>query len=387
MRKTLALGFLIAWPALAAAQGAETRYFTSIDGLMDGNADVILKEVRSGRAVTAAVLDVCYPQAPGSHRNERFVVNLTANGQTLAGTGQTIGDKLPVAVKLTRKMVDGRYDFSGQVTVGQTTTQVESTDNADMSETEFRETRSPDSEIAASPQDFTEVSPEAIAVRVKLDAVTAFLSALKGQDVEVDYASLVTSCDELRAGEQMLTMNVDPERAAEFLARFKAAPGVVASGWISGRFDLERTIRFTEDGWRAGERIDRARIASTVADTLKRALKAQSATTAWDEALGRLTVTLKRPDTTIPGLGLTETLSATAIVAPDRPMGARHLLLWLDQLSSTTGDEQTPARLRLAVSPDPDEEDAAPVDDGGSLDALAGAFKAQRWDIERGTWK
>ncbi len=45
-----------------AAPGAiETRYFTSIDGLMNGNADIILKETRQGKTVTAAVLDVCYP--------------------------------------------------------------------------------------------------------------------------------------------------------------------------------------------------------------------------------------------------------------------------------------------------------------------------------------
>jgi p-aminobenzoyl-glutamate transporter AbgT len=32
-----------------AAPGAiETRYFTSIDGLMNGNADIILKETRQG---------------------------------------------------------------------------------------------------------------------------------------------------------------------------------------------------------------------------------------------------------------------------------------------------------------------------------------------------
>ena len=44
-------------PKAAAPGGTETRYFTSIDGLMDGNADVILKETRQGKTVTAAVLD------------------------------------------------------------------------------------------------------------------------------------------------------------------------------------------------------------------------------------------------------------------------------------------------------------------------------------------
>ncbi len=62
---------------------SETRYFTSIDGLMDGNADVILKETRQGKTVTAAVLDVCYPAEKGSERKDRFVANLAVSGQNL----------------------------------------------------------------------------------------------------------------------------------------------------------------------------------------------------------------------------------------------------------------------------------------------------------------
>ena len=84
----------------AAPKANEIRYFTSIDGLMDGNADAILKEVRQGKTVTAAVLDVCYPAEKGSDRKDRFVVNLAVNGQTLTGSTQTMGDKLPVTVKL-----------------------------------------------------------------------------------------------------------------------------------------------------------------------------------------------------------------------------------------------------------------------------------------------
>ena len=38
-----------------AAPGVnEVRYFTSIDGLMDGNADAVLKETRQGKTVTSA---------------------------------------------------------------------------------------------------------------------------------------------------------------------------------------------------------------------------------------------------------------------------------------------------------------------------------------------
>lgn len=387
MRSALALGFFVLWPVLAGAQGAETRYFTSIDGLMDGNADIVLKEVRSGRAVTSAMLDVCYPATPGSNRKDRFVVSLAASGQSLSGTATTLGDKLPVTVKLTRKMVDGRFDFSGEVTVGQTTTHVESTDNADMSEAEFRETRSVDNEIFTAPRDFTEVSPEALAVRVRLDAVADVLKGLKGQDVEVAYGSLAASCDELRAGAQVIDLNVDPQRASGILTHLRATPGVLAAGWTAGNFDLERTLRFTDTGWREGGKIDRARIATTLADTLKRTLKAQTVTTKWDDALGRLTITLKRPNDIVAGLGLTETLEALAIVAPDQPGSGDHLLLWLDRFTTTTTDESAGDRLRLAEPPGLDEEGGAAIEDGESIAALAAAFKAQRWDVEREAWK
>ena len=106
---TAVLAALLAVPPQASAQmklspkatapgGTETRYFTSIDGLMDGNADVILKETRQGKTVTAAVLDVCYPVAKNSDRKDRFVVNLQVAGQNLTGTTQSVGEKAPVSV-------------------------------------------------------------------------------------------------------------------------------------------------------------------------------------------------------------------------------------------------------------------------------------------------
>src|SRR5438270_4611370 len=87
----------------AAPGASETRYFTSMDGLMDGNADVVLKETRQGKTVTSAVLDVCYPAEKGSARKDRFVANLVLNGQSMSGAAQISADKLPVAIKLQRK--------------------------------------------------------------------------------------------------------------------------------------------------------------------------------------------------------------------------------------------------------------------------------------------
>jgi methionine synthase I (cobalamin-dependent) len=99
-------GLFAATPDFALAQiklstkpdpnAVETRYFTAIDGLMDGNADVILKETRQGKTVNAATLDLCYPAEKNSDRKDRFVVNLAVNGQTMTGTTQSLIDKKPV---------------------------------------------------------------------------------------------------------------------------------------------------------------------------------------------------------------------------------------------------------------------------------------------------
>ena len=141
----------------------EVRYFTSIDGLMDGNADVVLKETRQGKTVTAATLDVCYPIAKNSDRKDRFVVNLAVNGQTLTGTAQSNGEKAPVNIKLTQKTNGDSVEFRGQIAIGQAVTEVASTDNSDISEKEYLESQSTDDGISAQPKDFTEVSPEAVA--------------------------------------------------------------------------------------------------------------------------------------------------------------------------------------------------------------------------------
>src|SRR5437660_9484073 len=110
-------------PSKAAPGANEVRYFTAIDGLMDDNADVILKETRQGKTVTAAVLDVCYPAEKGSDRKDRFVANLTVSGQNLTGSTQSLGDKLPVTVKLSRKPTGDTFEFRGQITIGQAVTE------------------------------------------------------------------------------------------------------------------------------------------------------------------------------------------------------------------------------------------------------------------------
>src|SRR5829696_1847520 len=376
-RFLLLLGLITVSPSLAFAQmklpsktapgAAETRYFTAIDGLMDGNADVILKETRQGKTVTAATLDV--------------------SGQNLTGTTQSLGDKLPVTIKLARKPTGDTFEFRGQITIGQAVTEVTSTDNSDLSEKEFLDNQTSDDGITPAPKDFTEVSPEAFGVRVKLDAALDFLKSLKGEAVEVGLSSLSISCDALRAGEQTINLTADPERTAALIAKAKSMPGVVAAGWTSGAIEMDRTIRFAAAEWRDGDKINRDKIASAISGVLAKTLAAKAAGTDWDANTGKLKLDFKRPSPIYPPLGLTESVEVTALVSPDKPGASDRLMLWISSPVITTADEGTGAKLNLSEESTGDEEGGEPKDDNGSVAALAKEFKGQRWDADKSVWK
>jgi len=374
-------------PKAPAPDGSETRYFTAIDGLMDGNADVILKETRQGKTVTAAVLDVCYPISSNSDRKDRFVANLSIDGQTLSGTTQSLGEKSPVTIKLTRKPTDDTFAFRGQITVGSDVTEVASSDNSDLSEKEFLDTRTSNNDgITPTPKDFTDVSPEAIAVKVKLDAVTDFLKSLKGQDIEVLLSSLSIGCDALRAGEQTINMSVDPERAPALLAKFKSMPGVTAAGWTSGMVEIDRTIRFAAADWRDGDKINRDKLATAVSNVLSRTLAAKPISSSFNPATGKLKLIFKRPNQDFPGLDLTDTIEVWGLLSADKPGASDHLMLWIGSPSTTTADESTGAKLNLSDESSVEEE-SDQSDDNGAIDALAKELKGQRWDADKSVWK
>jgi hypothetical protein len=369
----------------AATPVNETRYFTAVDGFMDG-ADVILKEQRQGKAATGAVLDVCYAVAKGSERKDRFVANLTVSGQNMSGTSQSLGDKSPVTVKLTRKPNGDNFDFKGQITIGTKVYEITSSDNADLSEKEFRENQTTEDGIAATPKDFTEVSPEAVGVRVSLEAASDFLKTLKGQNVEISLSSLSVGCDALRAGTMVINLAVDPERAAATIAKLKAFPGVVSAGWTNGAVDMDRAILFPAAAWRDGDKLNRDKLATTIAAVLSQTLAAKPSTSAWNEVTGKLKLTFKRPSETFPSLQLTDTIEIEALVGGEKPGATDKLMLWVGNPSETTVDENTGAKLNLNDD-DTSDAEAEPQSDGGAIAALTKELKGQRWDSESSTWQ
>ena len=392
----VAAGLFAAMPDFALAQmklstkpdpnTIETRYFTAIDGLMDGNADVILKETRQGKTVNAATLDLCYPAEKNSDRKDRFVVNLAVSGQTLSGTTQSLIDKAPVTVKLTRKATGDSFEFRGQISIGQTVTEVASTDNSDISEREFQDSQATDDGITPQPKDFSEVSPESVGVRLKLDAVEDFLKSLKGQDVEVAVSSLAVTCDAMRAGQQTINLSVDPDRAAALIEKAKSASGVVAAGWTTGIVEMDRAIRISASDWRDGDKLNREKLAAAIGNGLAKTLAAKLSASSWSSTTGKLKLTFKRPSPLFPALGLTETVEVSGLVSPDRPGGSDRLIVWIGAPVITTSDESAGAKLNLSDDSS-GEEEGEQKDESGSVEALAKELRGQRWDSDKSVWK
>ncbi len=370
-----------------APAGPEIRYFTYLSGLMEDRADVVLKETRQGGRVVAANLDVCFPMPADATRTDRFVLALAVEGDKLSGSTESQESKLPVSVSLTRKPNGKTFDFAGRITVGGSASTIASSETNDTSEKEFKEQQTADDTITAKPADFTEVSPEAIAVKVKREAVADFAKSLRGENMQIALNGLIASCAELRSGEQVLRLIVDPERAPAVLEKLRTQPGVIAAGWTEGNMDMERTVRFPAAEWREVGKINRQKIAAAVSAALTASLPATFVSSNWNEISGELKVVLKRPSAILPALGLVENIEVTAMIAPDKPGASDHLLLWTGSPSIETVDENSGPKLNLVENSGGNDEESLSLNDEQMLAALAKEFRAQRWDSDTSVWK
>lgn len=371
----------------AAPGGYDVRYFSSLGDLLgDLPVDAFIRETRSGGKLISAVLDVCYSVSTTSDRKDRFAIELKPDGDRLTGSGQSSETKTPVSVSLTRRPSGKLVSFDGKITLGGAVNSISSPDNSDSDEKEFQQLQMADDDLTEAPKDFTQVSPQSLAVRVKRENFVDLVKSLRDKNVQVAFDSLATDCNALRTGQQVLRLVVDPARAAGLVASLRSAPGVTAAGWTSGGYDMERAIRFPAAGWSEGGKLDRDRLATALAAATAKVMSATPAAARWNDTTGELTFTLKRPSQLAPGLDLVETLEITALVGPERPGATDRLVLWLGVPASRTADESAGAHLDISDDSGGDEENMA-SDDDGMIRALAAELKGQRWDSDKNAWK
>jgi hypothetical protein len=372
--------------AKTATAASDVRYFNSLGDLLgDLPVDAFIKETRQGGKVVSALLDVCYSVSTTLDRKDRFAIELKVEGEKLSGSGQTFESKTPVTVNLIRK--GGKStSFDGKIILGGSPNSVSSPDNADVDENEFQQSQVIDDDLAEAPKDFTQVSPQSVAIRVKRENFADLVKSLRNQNIQIALDSIATDCNALRSGQQVLRLVVDSARAPALVASLKTAPGVTAAGWTSGTYDMERAIRFAAGDWSEGGKLNRDKFASALTAIAAKVMSAKPAASVWNDVTGELTFTLKRPSQLAPALDLTETLEITALVSPDKPGGSDRLIVWLAVPSSKTTDESPGARLQFADNSGGEEESTF-NDDDGMIKAIATELKGQRWDTDKASWK
>jgi hypothetical protein len=374
------------------------RIFSLTNGLMGNlHSDATLTELRKGTKVESAVLDVCHNGVQGSAHKDRFVVTLTPRGNSLVGEGQSQEDKLPVNVILNRKKTADGYSFSGSITRGTTKYEIASDDNKDMSESEFSDSQSSKEQIVENPpnfagnqgQDIPDISPNSISVKVKREALADLANELKKQKVKVYVDSLMTDCDALRSGHQIVNLQVDPNRAIALVDNLKKLPKVLSVGWgaSSSPYTINDAVRIqgTEKTL-----IDRDHIASAIVAAEKKILGGTLESTSWDPQTGELSVKLKHTNQTIPQLSLTDSIQTTWLVSNESPKANYVVILWLGEIAVNINDDGPEPHLELLQpslrNESADEDDSGVPNSDELIKAVAHELNGLVWDDGAKDW-
>lgn len=369
----------------------QVRYFDLSQGIFsDLGSESILKENRQGATLVSAELDVCHVVSPDSNRIDRFVVPLKVEGNRLTGTGVSQEGKRAVSVNLIRRASGGNFTFEGTVTSGSTTAKVQSTDNNEMTEEEIADQYLNEPAIIAAPSDFSTAWPQALHARVGRDGLPALLDALRDQTVRIVYNTLLPSCRVLRSGHYTVQIDVEAERVAAVLAKLKTLP-LIEIGFSSNTPNMQRAVRFPSAGFRdAAGKLQREKLSAAVGEAMAKALSATLTSATWDAAMGELTVDMKRPDESIPGLKLAQLITATVVVAPESLTSHQNSILWIESITSKIVDERPAPKLTFSIAQGDENSEGQTSEPDGSdrlPDAVAAALNGQPWDSEAEQWR
>ena len=374
--------------ALSAPQSGETVRYFMLSGTLVGDVDTdaSLMEKRRGTTVTAATLDLCFGSVISPSRKERVVVELTPTAGRLAGTGRTQIGNEPVTVQLTRTQVEDRFNFGGTIRIGQEKPyEVNSTDNNDISADEYKDSQATDEIIFSAPSVFAEPGPGTVGVRVKLESLAGLVKALKGENTRVRVESLQPDCQALRSREMVVQMEVDPLRSAALVDKLKSVPGVIRTGWTSGTYGLDNAVRVPRAEF-GGATIDRDKLTAAVAASAAKSLSATVDATKFDDVTGEVLITLKRPSLAYAAIGLTDRISLTFMVGPEKLGSTEALVVWLGTGTVEPFDEGAEPRLKFVRVPDgspaADYIDMTPV-----RDTVRDDLKGKIWDSDATVWK
>jgi hypothetical protein len=191
----------------------------------------------------------------------------------------------------------------------------------------------------------------------------------------------------MRAGSIAVLIQTDPMRADALAKKVRALPIVTLAGWSGGNYGIENAVRLRRADF-GGADFDRDKLAAALAASAAKTLSATVDTTAWDDMTGEVTIKLKRPAESFPGLRLTDMIELTFQAGPDKPGSSDTLAIWVGNTSIETNDDGAEPRMKLVQIPQGEGSPGGDyVDTNLVLDGIARDLKGQRWSADAKNWK
>lgn len=329
-------------PASAQTTVVTQPYFTFND---QTQLEPVLREKRRGAKVESAQLDLCYQNGP-DNAWDRVVIELKPQGNELAGSGISQVAKTPVVFSYDRKIKGNELGYTGTLKIGVTAVPFKIENISESTEKEYQESvyTIP---LIEQPEDFTKVSPQWIALRVKRGSMAAVLQQLRNENVVLDSQfGLTEDCAALRTGTQLIQFLAQPERAANLLPQLRKWDGVLAAGWGNSVW-MFYAVRLAGADWSANGKPDRVKLKAALEKSVARALDAKAISSTWDETSGDLVLKFDRPSGRFRGLGFTEKVEVRILAEFERPGNTGDIVVWVNSASARLVDEAPGTRLKI----------------------------------------
>ena len=386
MRKVIVQAIAACLLVLAAPARAQTTVVTqsSISFGETAFAETVIKEKRRDGKVESAELDMCF-QSERDGPWDRAVINLKPADGELSGSGVSQLKKTPVTFSYAHKLKGNDLNYSGTLKIGGVNAAFSIDHVSESTEKEYEESLH-QIPLVEKPANFYAVSPQWVAVRVKLGGMPVLIDFLRKQDVMLDVLfGLSVDCAALRAGSQTIQFVVNPARAEAVIAEAKKVSGVIAAGW--GNYsNMSAALRLPATQWTVGGKPDRKKLESEIGKSLARALQASMVSSSWNSATGELVLGFERKSQHFPGLGFTDNIEVALLAEFERPGTADYILVGINEVKALLADKGAGARLKIR----PMQEFGGGglyVDSDPLVQALSRDLNAPAWDTLEEKWR
>jgi len=376
---------IVSASAPAPAAHAQTTFVTTPYLRFSDNlsTDVILRERRIGTKVESAELDLCLGDYT-IYKWDRVVIALKAEGEDFTGSGVSEIEKVPVSFRYSRRLKGKDLNFIGALTVGKETVLFESERVLESTEKQHSESIYTLT-LVENPPDFTNVSPQWLALKVKLGKMPAVLEALRKENVVLDSLNgLVEDCQVLRSRAQFIQFEIQPERAPAAVERLRKTDGVIAAGW-GGASWMSYAVRLPAAAWVTGGKPDRAKLEKELAKSIAAAVQAEVLSYSWDQTKGDLVLKLKRDSIKFRKLGFTEQIEIRVLAEHERLGNSGDIVVWILNPVATLADEGPGPRMKVQPISEIGGEGIY-FDQEAIAKQVAADLKGKTWNSETEKW-